>query len=348
MLALISLITAAEIYAAEITQPANAAKVVTRPVPIQCSTTLFPNVTCPMGSHGCVPRCAAGSSSNCSCGGVDPSKPPCALKPSSLRNGYPWACNVTSVTSPDKFTICDLGGRNPLSKTKKNVLMIGDSVSNGYFQEGLPGQNVPDLLNDIAASQHAPFSPGSGGAGATNHGLDCLEIYLTTASGEAVNYDVISFNFGLHDLGNTTADLQTYKTQLTAITDRLTKTGSKLIYLQTTPMMPQCCNGGPMLPSGEGAPPPKCKAGAEFQYRCDTVVVELNEIAFKIMSARKIALVNLHEVVTNVCAPKPPHIYTNCSLCRMEPCSFHYNAAGYGPIAHAVASAFRAALTGVQ
>jgi hypothetical protein len=43
-------------------------------------------------------------------------------------------------------------------------------------------------------------------------------------------------SFGLHDLGNTTADLSTYTQQLTAIADRLVQTKSKLLYLMTTPM----------------------------------------------------------------------------------------------------------------
>ena len=103
------------------------------------------------------------------------------------------------------------------------MLIIGDSVSNGYFQEGIPGQNVPDLLSSVAYSSHAPYSPGSGGAGPTSHGLDCLEIYLKLATGAPAKYDAISFNFGLHDLGNTTANLASYDKQLTAIADRLVK-----------------------------------------------------------------------------------------------------------------------------
>ena len=59
--------------------------------------------------------------------------------------------------------------------------------------------------------------------------------------------------------------------QLEAIADRLVKTKAKLLYLMTTPMMPECCAGAALLPSGEGAPVPKCTAGAAT-YRCDSVV----------------------------------------------------------------------------
>ncbi len=54
--------------------------------------------------------------------------------------------------------------------------MIGDSVSNGYFLEADDLHNVPELVADIAVAQHAPFSPGSGGAGPTSSGLDCLDV----------------------------------------------------------------------------------------------------------------------------------------------------------------------------
>ena len=60
--------------------------------------------------------------------------------------------------------------------------------------------------------------------------------------------------------------------QLEAIADRLVKTKAKLLYLMTTPMMPECCAGAALLPSGEGAPVPKCTAGAAATYRCDSVV----------------------------------------------------------------------------
>ena len=66
------------------------------------------NVTCPSQSLGCAAR-----------------------KIGSPRNGYPWSCVMPSVASPGKQTSCSTGAPFPLSTTKKNVLIIGDSVSNG-------------------------------------------------------------------------------------------------------------------------------------------------------------------------------------------------------------------------
>lgn len=193
--------------------------------PIRCGPnptwgTWGSNVSCPAGSEGCVNRSIY-----------------------SGRNGYPWACNVSSRSAPGRYTVCATGAPFPLSNAKKNVLVIGDSVSNGYFQEGSFGSNVPQLIQDVALAQHAPFSPGSGGAGPTSHGLDCLDVYLNLATGEPARYDAITFNFGLHDLGNTTADVQVYTQQLGAIADRLLATKAKLLYLLTTPMEPNCCGG---------------------------------------------------------------------------------------------------------
>ena len=55
--------------------------------------------------------------------------------------------------------------------------------------ETTAGAGVPDLLKDVALAQHAPFSPGSGGAGPTSHGLDCLEVYLRLATGVPAHYE---------------------------------------------------------------------------------------------------------------------------------------------------------------
>ena len=60
---------------------------------------------------------------------------------------------------------------------------------------------VKSALLCTSLVQHAPFSPGSGGAGPTNYGIDCLDVYLHTASGVPAQYDLVTFNFGLHDLG---------------------------------------------------------------------------------------------------------------------------------------------------
>eukprot|EP00658_Telonema_sp_P-2_P021523 TRINITY_DN18574_c0_g1_i1.p1 TRINITY_DN18574_c0_g1~~TRINITY_DN18574_c0_g1_i1.p1 ORF type:complete len:213 (+),score=35.10 TRINITY_DN18574_c0_g1_i1:282-920(+) len=206
---------------------------------------------------------------------------------------------------------------------------------------GDAGPCVPELLKDIAVVQHAPWSPGSGGAGNTQHGIDCLDTWLRLCDGTPAKYDLIAFNFGLHDLDNRTAAVNKYTSQLANLTDRLRATEAKLQYHLTTPMMPKCCDGAPLNPAGEGAPRPHC-ARNETQnlYNCNGVVSELNQRAVRIVHDRGIPVVDLYRAVTDVCGGT----YVNCSICRKTPCSYHYTAEGYVMLAKPIAAAMRAAL----
>jgi len=97
------------------------------------------------------------------------------------------------------------------------VLLIGDSVSRGYTQ---PTRKV---LEGKANVHRAPAN-----CGPTASGLKNLEVWL----GEG-KWDVIHFNFGIHDRGTPAAD---YVKRLEAIVTRLEKTGAKLIWASTTPI----------------------------------------------------------------------------------------------------------------
>jgi len=257
--------------------------------------------------------------------------------------GLGWACNVSSTDPSHPFTACFTGAPSPLSKTKKNVLIIGDSVSNGYVIECGGVGCVPELLEDVALVQHAPWSPGSGGAGPTQHGVDCLDLWLRQCDGTPARYDLISLNFGLHNLRNDTASLTQYSSQLESITARLRSLApaTKLLYVTTTPMMPTCCRGGPLVPAGEGAPTPECGANdTQNFYPCNTVVQELNVMAQRIMERHSVEVVDAYSTVTGMCGNE----YKTCSFCRKTPCSFHYTPAGYQHIAQPIAAAMRAML----
>ena len=97
------------------------------------------------------------------------------------------------------------------------VLLIGDSVSRGYTQ---PTRKV---LEGKANVHRAPAN-----CGPTASGLKNLEVWL----GEG-KWDVIHFNFGIHDRGTPAAD---YVKRLEAIVVRLERTGAKLIWASTTPI----------------------------------------------------------------------------------------------------------------
>lgn len=116
------------------------------------------------------------------------------------------------------------------------VLLIGDSISIGYT---LP---VRAALADEANVHRPPVN-----CGPTTRGLEMLDAWLASGSGE---WDVIHFNFGLHDLKyvdesnrNTTVEEgryqvppDEYRRNLEAIVERLQKTGATLIWRNTTPV----------------------------------------------------------------------------------------------------------------
>jgi lysophospholipase L1-like esterase len=115
-----------------------------------------------------------------------------------------------------------------------NVLIIGDSISIGYFKP------VREMLVGRAVVVHNP-----GNAQHTGVGLAHLDEWL----GET-KWDVIHFNHGLHDLkyigedgrnapveqGKQQIPIDQYEKNLDELVTRLKKTGAKLIFANTTPV----------------------------------------------------------------------------------------------------------------
>ena len=127
---------------------------------------------------------------------------------------------------------CKMGPGKEPSTTLKNVLVIGDSVSIGYVG-GVTAQLAPKAL-----VQHGPWDVSDGGAGDAATGVACLDRFLVTQAQTAVKWDLITFNFGLHDMTNTSHCEQLYRDQLTTIFARLSALQTKLIWITTTPFMP--------------------------------------------------------------------------------------------------------------
>jgi len=130
-----------------------------------------------------------------------------------------------------------------MSKTLKNVVWIGDSLSIGMTPQ------LAAEIADIAFVQHAPWDVSDGGAEETTYGLHCLSDFLRSPSGLPLDLDLIIVNFGMHDgpLGNGTvpgqnAPTTNYAKELAQILDTLlqyTKTSpkTKLVYALTTAFM---------------------------------------------------------------------------------------------------------------
>lgn len=105
------------------------------------------------------------------------------------------------------------------------VLLIGDSISIGYTLA------VRELLAGKANVHRPPTN-----CGPTIRGLEQIDAWLGDG-----RWDVIHFNFGLHDLkvmddGKHQVPLEQYEQNLRKIVTRLKKTGAKLIWCSTTPV----------------------------------------------------------------------------------------------------------------
>lgn len=152
-----------------------------------------------------------------------------------------------------------------------NVLLIGDSISIGYT---VP---VQDLLKGKANVYRIPVN-----GGPTTRGLTGVDEWLGDRK-----WDVIHFNFGLHDLKyvddklkNTSPDNgrqqvspDDYRANLTKIVERLEKTGAAIIWRPTTP-----------VPAGASSR----IAANEKQY---------NEIAASVIAGRGITVNNLNDAI---------------------------------------------------
>jgi len=144
------------------------------------------------------------------------------------------------------LSVCVVGcATGPKAATSRSggpfqVLIIGDSISIGYFEP------TKALLETTAEVYH-----NAGNAQHTAHGLAQLDTWL----GET-KWDVIHFNHGLHDLkyvdekggrvlptqGKQQIPIGDYTRNLDELAKRLKKTGAHLIFATTTPV-PQGAHG---------------------------------------------------------------------------------------------------------
>ncbi|MCA9086325.1 MAG: SGNH/GDSL hydrolase family protein [Planctomycetaceae bacterium] len=165
------------------------------------------------------------------------------------------------------------------------VLLIGDSVSRGYTQ------SVRKAFAGKANVHRAPAN-----CGPTSSGLKNLDVWLGDGK-----WDVIHFNFGIHDR-NTPVD--EYSERLEQLVTRMQKTGAKLIWASTTP-----------IPDD----PEKKQAAAS--------IVERNKAAAEMMTKHGVATDDLFTAVT-------PHLDE-----MQNPNDVHFNAAGYEFLGQQVADA---------
>ena len=170
------------------------------------------------------------------------------------------------------------------------VLLIGDSVSRGYTQA------VRQALAGKANVHRAPEN-----CGPTANGLKKIEVWLGDGK-----WDVIHFNFGIHDRATPLAD---YSQRLDQLVTRMQKTGAKVIWASTTPIPDDAA---------------KKQTAAS--------IIERNQAAASVMKQRNVAVDDLFTAIT-------PHVAK-----LQNPNDVHFTAAGYEFLGQQVATSILAVL----
>lgn len=187
------------------------------------------------------------------------------------------------------------------------VLLIGDSITSGYFKQ------TKQLLADEAQLFRNP-----GNAGETRNGLKKLDQWLGDTA-----WDVIHFNWGLHDLcyrhpeskvygkrdkirGTLSVPLEEYAANLEKLVQRLKETGATLIFATIS-----------NIPDGEAGR----FVGDDLKY---------NQAALEIMRKHGVAVNDLHALTR----PFGPEMYD-------APADVHFSEQGNAKLAAQVAAAIR-------
>lgn len=174
------------------------------------------------------------------------------------------------------------------------VLLIGDSVSRGYTQA------VRKALAGRANVHRAPAN-----CGPTASGVKNIDAWSASAPG-GNKWDVIHFNFGIHDRNTPVAE---YSARLEQLVERIEKTGAKVVWASTTP-----------IPDNPAA------------RQTAASIVERNAAAAAIMQAHDVAIDDLFSFIT-------PH------LAEVQPPNdVHFTGKGYDLLGQQVAASILTAL----
>jgi len=179
------------------------------------------------------------------------------------------------------------------------VLLIGDSISIGYTAA------VREQLRGVANVHRIPDN-----GGPTTRGLAMLDEWLGDR-----RWDVIHFNFGLHDIARVNAGqpriaAADYEKNIRAIAERLRATGARVVYATTTP-----------VPEVDVRP-----------VRRNADAIERNAIARKIMAKLQVPVDDLYAVAL----PRLAAI--------QQPANVHFTPEGYDVLAAVVVASVRTEL----
>ncbi|MFN3867585.1 MAG: SGNH/GDSL hydrolase family protein [Hyphomicrobiaceae bacterium] len=214
-----------------------------------------------------------------------------------MRDHYPEKWGKLA----EKYKMWDPVVLPPVNAGKSpSMLLMGDSISLCY------APHVKRLLGDSYAIHRIPHN----GAG-TLRGLQSIDAYLSAGP-----FDVVIFNWGLHDLvlrpdartdksrWNNSTPVEVYKRRLDALVSRLASGARQLVWIDTTPV----------------AKAPRYRAADVALY---------NSAARQVMAARGIAMVDLQG------ATAPAGGY------EFHPDGVHFTAAGCRDIGETVVAELR-------
>jgi lysophospholipase L1-like esterase len=192
------------------------------------------------------------------------------------------------------------------------VLLVGDSISVGYT---IP---VRGLLSGQANLHRVPAN-----AESTAKGIGLLEDWLGTE-----RWDVIVFNFGLHDVlmlrDEPRISLGLYRARLAAMIDMMQGRGRRLIWVNSTPVTRQC----------ETHMERRWRIDPTRPYRRNKDVIRYNAMAQRLMDEQGIPVVDLYSFAL----PKLDEIQL--------PRNVHFTDDGYAVLAQPVAEAILETLHG--
>lgn len=186
----------------------------------------------------------------------------------------------------------------------KNVLIIGDSISIGY---------TPFVQKTLAPEVYLEHNAGNGGS--TVRGVESVEKWIGNRQ-----WDVILFNFGLHDLvhkdslnkydvnGKVAVTLDEYRKNLEVIVAKMRETTATLIFITTTEV--------PVNSAGR-------KVGDPAKY---------NAVALDVMKKNGVEVIDLYTLSLTV-HPQ-----------NSKPGNVHYTDKGYELLAEPLVRAINAAI----
>ncbi|MCH2181522.1 MAG: GDSL-type esterase/lipase family protein [Mariniblastus sp.] len=196
-----------------------------------------------------------------------------------ITHGHHWFGNAESyflIGDSLGQAMLELVGKRP---DKKRVLILGDSISIGYtptVRKSLEEEAI--VVRPMRNLKQAENCQG------TRYGVEHIDRWMNLLGGE---WDVIHFNFGLHDMKHVSPQTEEnsnkksdppqstpeqYRRQLTEIVQRLKQSEAQLIFATTTPVP-------------DGVRP----------YRATTDPDRYNAIAMKIMQEHGVQVNDLYQ-----------------------------------------------------